>query len=353
MPGSKFKLGDNVSENDSKDFIDDSGNSKVRTCKCCYQVIEQNASVCHRCGRHQSWIVRNLTNAGLLITVAMMLIAFGQLLEARKHRIDASDALKRASNAEGIANSAATEMTNIQARVKAQEKIISDVAASAIEAKKQLNLVNELTNRVQMDVKRVAHVAGQAEAELKKLQSYVRPSLIFDQNGAFLSDQGARGLIEILKVSLDKSGFVETIAITLKVPNIFPVITSLDNTVNYSFNIVQGTKLDFVCELEMRSYSKPRSKTSLFSLEIVSGSALQMIPKTINTQKVMYFPGTIIAEEGLDLVRKPGMVKFNAAMGTDPIYQPTEGDTYYDTRVQCYLVFSKGRWRKLSFADEK
>ena len=345
--------GGNVSENDSKNFMNDSGISKAKTCKCCYQVIEQNASICHHCGRHQNWIVRNLTNAGLLITVVMMLIAFGQLLEARKHRIDASDALERASKAEGIATSAANDMTNIQARVKAQEKNISDVAASAIEAKKQSTLVNELANKVQMDVKRVANVAGQAEAELKKLQSYVRPSIIFDQNGAVLSDQGAGGLIEALKVSLDKSGFVETIAITLKVPNIFPVLTSLDNTVNYSFNIVQGTKLDFICELEMRSYSKPRSKTSLFSLEIVSGSALQMIPKTLNKQKVMYFPGRIIAEEGLELIRKPGEAKLNVTMGTDPIYQPNEGDTYYDTRVQCYLVFSRGKWRKLLFADEK
>jgi hypothetical protein len=191
------------------------------------------------------------------------------------------------------------------------------------------------------------------ERVLKKLQSYVRPSIIFDQNGTVLSDQGAWKLIEDLKVSSDKSGFVDKIVITLKDTNIFPILTSLDNTVNYSFNIVRGKKLDVIYELEMRSYSKPRSTTSLFTLEMVSGSALQITPKTLNAQRVMYFPGMIIAEEGLDLVRKPGNAKLNVAMATDPIYQPTEGDTYYDTRVQCYLVFSKGKWRKLLFANEK
>jgi hypothetical protein len=342
-----------MSENDSKDFKDDNGISKTKTCNCCNQVIRQNASVCHHCGRHQNWIVRNLANAGLLITIAMMLIAYGQLREATKQRLAASDALHRASKAEGIATNVASDVTNIQARVKAQEDLISAVAASAIEAKKQLTSVNELANKAQMDVKKVSNVAGQAEAELKKLQSYVRPSIIFDQNGAVLSDQGALGLIEDLKVSMEKSGFVGTIAITLKAPNIFPVLTSLDKTVNYSFNIVQGKKLDVIYELEMRGYSQPRSTTSLFSLEIISGSALQIVPKTLNTQKVMYFPGKIIAEGEFESVKKPGNVRFNSSMGTDPTYQPIDGDTYYDTRVQCYLVFSKGNWRKLLFADEK
>ena len=190
------------------------------------------------------------------------------------------------------------------------------------------------------------NTAIQSEEVIKKLQSYVRPSIIFDQNSTVLSDLGAWQFIEDLKVSLDKKGFVERITITFKRPNACPILTSLDETVDYYINKVRGKKLDVIYELEVRNYSEPRPASSLFNLELVSGEALQFNPKSKSEQRVTYFSGTIIVE------KRPGNTRLNMAMGCDPTYAPNEGDTFYDTRKHCYMVYSKGKWKKLSFADD-
>jgi len=191
----------------------------------------------------------------------------------------------------------------------------------------------------------------QDEKIIKKLQSYVRPSIIFDQHGTILSDQGAWQFIDDLKVSIDKKGFVNSITVALKNPSSTPILTSLDGTVQYSISKVRGKKLDVIFELEMRSYSEPKATSSLFSLEMVYGELLQFNPKSNVKEKVIYFPGKIVAE-GMDTIRHPGNARFNASMKEDPIYNPVDGDTYYDLRKHCYLVFSNGKWKKLSFVDE-
>lgn len=196
------------------------------------------------------------------------------------------------------------------------------------------------------------NTALQNEKIIKKLQTYVRPYLIFDQNGAILSDQGAWQYIEDIDVLLNDKGFVKKITLTLKTPNTTPILTSLDDTVNYSFKKVRGKKLDIIIELEVRSFSEPRAMTSLFNLEIVSGDTLQVNYETDKKEKVMYFPGKIYAVEGFETFPSPGERKMNISMGEDPIYDPREGDTYYDTRIHSYLVFSQGKWKKLLFADD-
>ena len=127
--------------------------------------------------------------------------------------------------------------------------------------------------------------ALQSEEIIKKLQSNNRPFMIFDQNGVVVSDQGAWRLVEDLKVSLNKKGFVEKIIVTPKNPSAFPIITLLDNTVNHSINVERGKKLDVIFELEVRSYSEPRPTNSLFNLEMISGVALEYIPKISETKE--------------------------------------------------------------------
>lgn len=159
-----------VNQSQAEDPGSDAEGKIVRTCKCCRQPIDQDAAVCHHCSRHQNWIVRNLANAGFLIAVIMMFIAYQQLSEAKKQRIAASDALSKASKAENTANAAATDITGIQTRVKTQEASISEVASSAIEAKQKLALVQELLNKTQMDVKMATGAVGQAEIDLKRVR---------------------------------------------------------------------------------------------------------------------------------------------------------------------------------------
>jgi len=192
-----------------------------------------------------------------------------------------------------------------------------------------------------------------SDAVIKILQSYVRPSMIFDQNETISSDQGALKLIEEYKVSLDNQGFVKTITISPKEPNTFPLITPLDRTVNYSLNIVRGKKFDVIYQLEVMNYTKPRAASSLFSLEMITGvSMINLIPKVSSEEKVTTFNTNIEADEFRSR-KNPGYVRFSVTMGQDPAYQPTDGDTYFDTRKQYYRVFSRNKWRKLPLVDEQ
>jgi len=195
------------------------------------------------------------------------------------------------------------------------------------------------------------NTAIQSEETIKKIQSRLSPSLIFDQNGSVLSDQGAYQFIEDIKVELDQQKFVKNITIIPKKPNLCPIITPLDNTVSYAINTVRGNKLDIIFELETISHSEPRQEISLFNLEFLTGSTLQFsLEELKNKEKVLYFAGRIVAD-GLDMIKRPGNTKFSAAMGTDPTYEPIDGDTYYDTRIHEYLVFSEGKWKKLAFKE--
>ena len=192
----------------------------------------------------------------------------------------------------------------------------------------------------------------QSEGFQRNLQERLRPAMIFDQNGSIFLDKGGWKWIDDLKVLKNKRGFVEKITFTLKNPNMFPILTSLDNTVNYSINIARGKGSEVIYELEMNNYSEPRATPSYFSLEMVEGAEIQSIAKPPYREKVMYIPGKIIADS-LDTVRKPGNTKLNVGMNIDPVYQPDEGDTYYDTRVHSYFVFSEGKWKKLAFATQE
>ena len=191
-----------------------------------------------------------------------------------------------------------------------------------------------------------------SEGFLRHLQENFRPAMIFDQNGSVFVDRGAWKCIKDLEVLKDKRGFVEKISVTLKDPDMFPILTSLDNTVHYSINIARGKGLEVMYELEMRSYSEPRPTKSYFNLELVGGTAMQFIANPSYREKVMYLPGKIVAD-GLDTVRKPGNTRLNVGMDNDPVYQPDEGDTYYDRRVHSYLVFSEGKWKKLAFVNQE
>lgn len=189
------------------------------------------------------------------------------------------------------------------------------------------------------------------EELIKKISSRVRPSMIFDQNGSILADMGAWQFISDLNVSENTQGFVDKITISMKNPGASPILTSLDKTVDYFIRSVKGKKLNVTYELEVLSHTKPKASKSLFNLEFVSGETLGFELRPRSNKRVMYFPGKIVAD-GLDTIRRPGKTKLNASMGTDPQYSPIEGDSYYDTRINHWVVFSKGKWRQLRFRDD-
>jgi hypothetical protein len=193
--------------------------------------------------------------------------------------------------------------------------------------------------------------AIQSESVIKKLQSQVRPSILFDQNSAILSDQGALQFIDDLVVKLDEKGFANEITISPKNPLTTPILTCLDKNVDYFIKDVHREKLNISYRLEMIRYTEPRARSSIFSIEIVPGEIFHFTTDYSKAKKIMYFPGTIIAD-GLEMIKKHGNTKMNVSMYEEPSYAPNEGDTYYNLKLHYYCVFSNGTWRKLLFYDE-
>ena len=73
-----------------------------RTCRYCCGEIPPAAKVCRHCSRHQHpfWQHFRVDQIGILVSVIMIIIVFGQLREARSERIAAAEALERAQAAE-------------------------------------------------------------------------------------------------------------------------------------------------------------------------------------------------------------------------------------------------------------
>ena len=183
---------------------------------------------------------------------------------------------------------------------------------------------------------------------IEKLRERVRPMLIFDENGAILSDMGARQYIEDdIELEKTKDGnSIKRVKITLKNPCSIPILTCLDNTVDYVVDPKRGKGLEIVYDLNVNSYSKPRAKTSLFNLEVISGEALQYQVTEVEKKRTMYFPGKIVADE-LEMTKKYGQARFQAAMYENPTYKPVEGDLYFNSKIGHWVTYSKGKWRKL------
>jgi hypothetical protein len=77
---------------------------KLKSCRYCSQRILLSAKVCQYCGRHQNkfWQHFRIEQIGLFISIITILIAFGQLNEATKKRVEATAALERVEKAELI-----------------------------------------------------------------------------------------------------------------------------------------------------------------------------------------------------------------------------------------------------------
>jgi len=74
------------------------------SCNCCGELITKGAHVCHHCGRNQKLLMRCLAPAlqwfSLIVSAALLLLAWGQFNEARNQRQSANEALIRAKAAE-------------------------------------------------------------------------------------------------------------------------------------------------------------------------------------------------------------------------------------------------------------
>jgi len=100
------------------------GNGKQKECNSCRKMIDYRADVCHYCSRGQGFYSKHfggisvgISIAAIIVSIVIMVLAIAQYLEARKQRINASDALN-------VATAAANDIEKIRTEVKiAQDEI--------------------------------------------------------------------------------------------------------------------------------------------------------------------------------------------------------------------------------------
>jgi len=113
-------------------------------CEQCGQVIAEGAKRCHLCKSWQGG--RRLFNFPLIPSVMMavaivqVILGFGQLLEAKKERVLASEALKRVEEAERKVISIANNVDRVEGKIKVQEKSITGIVARAEAQEKYIEI---------------------------------------------------------------------------------------------------------------------------------------------------------------------------------------------------------------------
>lgn len=144
----------------NKDSESDLDSKQERPCRYCLESINVKAKVCHHCNRHQSRIWENMgySNTVLsIITIFLVILAFLQFSEARKDRIEANEALLKATEA---------EQNVIQLRDILHEEILSLIRMTAM----QLEIRNELG-----DSQRLRKAGEEISKEVNMLLFYIIP----------------------------------------------------------------------------------------------------------------------------------------------------------------------------------
>jgi ribosomal protein L40E len=105
-----------LAQRSDREMIQKSRTPQEKCCRYCLSTIPQSASVCRECGRHQRWYLNyfRIDHIGLVIALAMMLIAYQQLYEAKQERIAAKDALKKAQQAEDVATTLTKHLGDVR-----------------------------------------------------------------------------------------------------------------------------------------------------------------------------------------------------------------------------------------------
>jgi len=142
-------------------------------CKYCLSDIPKTAKVCNGCGRDQRWLLNNLANIPLLLSICFLVLSILQFYEARNERINATvartdadkalqaanDAVHRAEQAEEKVLKTATELRQVMKLVVESSFITAQGGiglrmGSAPEAKKRLESnLSQLSKFAQPDSK--------------------------------------------------------------------------------------------------------------------------------------------------------------------------------------------------------
>jgi len=142
---------------------------QIHFCNQCKLEIAEGAKKCHHCGSGQNGWSRFIQIAPVFmigVAIVQVILGFGQLvlgrsllLETKRERVLASNALKRAEQAEYTAISVAKNLDKIQVKVEGQAKTIN-LITTKVEA--QAKTIDVITDRVKQKYKEMLHIGGKA-----------------------------------------------------------------------------------------------------------------------------------------------------------------------------------------------
>lgn len=87
-------------------------NVTTNSCRWCVREIEDDASICHHCGRDQTWLgtIQRYLPIGLIIGVVGVVISVDSAIQARQERVKAENALAAAETSMSIATAAQSDI---------------------------------------------------------------------------------------------------------------------------------------------------------------------------------------------------------------------------------------------------
>jgi hypothetical protein len=168
-----------------------------KRCRYCNTVIAEAASVCYQCKQNQTWWKNHfrIDHVGLLIALAMMVLAFFQLLEVKQERKDARDA----------ADQAKTAAQKAQEALLAAQRASKDVSGLAANAR---TIYEELKKTEESALYRIKDIAIRVTVSLS---SNTAASWEISRNAKKIAsklDLNDKAGKNVIQFALDKTGTV-------------------------------------------------------------------------------------------------------------------------------------------------
>jgi ribosomal protein L40E len=197
-----------LAQRSDREMIQKSRTPQEKCCRYCLSTIPQSASVCRECGRHQRWYLNyfRIDHIGLVIALAMMLIAYQQLYEAKQERIAAKDALKKAQQAEDVATTLTKHLGDVRTQVEDQQKSIGRIAEQAKQAYSEIRTAQDLSVQAKNQLQSAQGLVRKAETSVEQLRATVDFNLLL----AKAKEDDREAFHRLERMTKEKGPFQET-----------------------------------------------------------------------------------------------------------------------------------------------
>jgi len=127
--------------------------SDHKLCRSCFEEIDVSATVCQHCGQRQGFLGQHfghisvgISGVAIVVSIVMMVLAIAQYFEARKQRIDASEAARKANLALTQAKSDANEIKDLKIQADKLNTLLEEstkVTSELVGIQRKSILLNE------------------------------------------------------------------------------------------------------------------------------------------------------------------------------------------------------------------